>query len=53
MRLRKRSCYYCVCNTEKKRKPLKVFCNAISDYVDPNGLCDKFKKEKNYRKILG
>ena len=49
MRLRKRSCYYCICSFEKKRKPLKVFCNAISDYVDPNGLCDKFKNKKNYK----
>lgn len=52
MRLRKRSCYYCICNTEKKRKPLKVYCTAISDYVGPNGLCDKFKKNKKIWLIL-
>lgn len=50
MRLRKRSCYYCICHIEEKRKPLKVYCTAISDYVNPNGLCDKFKK---YKKIFG
>ena len=37
MRLRKLCCYYCICGYIKKKKPLKVYCSAISNYVDPNG----------------
>ena len=44
MRLRKQCCYYCICGYIEKKKPLKVYCTAISNYVGPNEICNKFKK---------
>lgn len=44
MRLRKRCCYYCICGCTEKKSPPKVYCTAISDYVEANGICNKFKK---------
>ena len=52
MRLKKRCCYHCICRYIKKKSPPKVYCTAISDYVDPNGLCYRFKKiDDFYKKI--
>lgn len=54
MRLKKRCCYHCICRYIKKKSPPKVYCTAISDCVNPNGLCDKFKKDdfiKKYKEI--
>lgn len=44
MRLRKLCCYYCICGYLEKKRPPKVYCTAISDYVEANGKCNKFKK---------
>ena len=51
MRLRKLCCYTCICGYIEKKHPPKVYCTAISDYVKPNGICDKFNKRIKYEII--
>ena len=46
MRLRKNCCYRCICRHLEKEHPPKVYCTAISDYVEANGICNKFKKRE-------
>lgn len=45
MRLKKLCCYTCICGYIEKKYPPKVYCTAISDYVNPNDLCARFKKK--------
>ena len=42
MRLRKNCCYNCVCGYIEKEHPPKVYCTAISDYVESNYKCKNF-----------
>ena len=45
MRLRKNCCYTCVCRCIERKQPPKVYCTAISDFVNANDICKKFKKD--------
>lgn len=46
MRLRKNCCYNCVCGYIEKEHPPKVYCTAISDYVEANYKCKNFIKDE-------